>query len=174
MKIGARYKLIGKRKHAIIDLPVSEVIDTFEEALCDPDASRLSGTVDRETGVFKIEYKIPGRKNDTFENYCMLVELTELPDGGTKIEYAFVYDRVISWYTRFLSVICFLVPLAAALVIYFKFDLKELIHLVFYVPLLLISTFGVFSLFGYRESMKSVKPMVKEFENMLIAAFEEE
>ena len=170
MNIGARYKLIGKRRRALLDLPYDEVIDTFENALSDDENSRLSGSVNRDTGVFKIEYKIADRKNDTYENYCMLVELKPT-EGGTKIEYAFVYDRLISWYTRILSVICFLVPLAAILTIFLKFELKELVHLAIYIPLGLISAFGVFSLFGYKESKSKVKPMVKEFEAFLMSAF---
>ena len=171
MKIGGRYKLIGKRKHAILDLPYAQVCETFENMLINSDVTRLMGSVNRNTGVFKIEYKIPGRQKDTYETYCMLVELTETADGGTRIEYALVYDRLISWYTRFLSVICFIVPLAAALTIYWKFQFKEPVHLLIYVPLLLISAFGVFSLFGYREKLQSVKPMVKEFEQMLTKTF---
>ena len=170
MNVGARYKLIGKRRRALLDLPYDEVIDTFENALSDDENSRLSGSVNRDTGVFKIEYKIADRKNDTYENYCMLVELKPT-EGGTKIEYAFVYDRLISWYTRILSVICFLVPLAAILTIFLKFELKELVHLAIYIPLGLISAFGVFSLFGYKESKSKVKPMVKEFEAFLMSAF---
>lgn len=170
MNIGARYKLIGKRRRALLDLPYDEVLDTFENALSDDENSRLSGSVNRDTGVFKIEYKIADRKNDTYENYCMLVELKPT-EGGTKIEYAFVYDRLISWYTRILSVICFLVPLAAILTIFLKFELKELVHLAIYIPLGLISAFGVFSLFGYKESKSKVKPMVKEFEAFLMSAF---
>lgn len=170
MNIGARYKLIGKRRRALLDLPYDEVIDTFENALSGNEDSRLSGSVNRDTGVFKIEYKIADRKNDTYENYCMLVDLKPT-EGGTKIEYAFVYDRLISWYTRILSVICFLVPLAAILTIFLKFELKELVHLAIYIPLGLISAFGVFSLFGYKESKSKVKPMVKEFEAFLMSAF---
>ena len=170
MNVGARYKLIGKRRRALLDLPYDEVIDTFENALSDDENSRLSGSVNRDTGVFKIEYKIADRKNDTYENYCMLVDLKPTK-GGTKIEYAFVYDRLISWYTRILSVICFLVPLAAILTIFLKFELKELVHLAIYIPLGLISAFGVFSLFGYKESKSKVKPMVKEFEAFLMSAF---
>lgn len=170
MNVGARYKLIGKRRRALLDLPYDEVLDTFENALSDDENSRLSGSVNRDTGVFKIEYKIADRKNDTYENYCMLVELKPT-EGGTKIEYAFVYDRLISWYTRILSVICFLVPLAAILTIFLKFELKELVHLAIYIPLGLISAFGVFSLFGYKESKSKVKPMVKEFEAFLMSAF---
>ena len=146
------------------------MLDTFENALSDDENSRLSGSVNRDTGVFKIEYKIADRKNDTYENYCMLVDLKPTK-GGTKIEYAFVYDRLISWYTRILSVICFLVPLAAILTIFLKFELKELVHLAIYIPLGLISAFGVFSLFGYKESKSKVKPMVKEFEAFLMSAF---
>ena len=170
MNVGARYKLIGKRRRALLDLPYDEVIDTFEKALSGNEDSRLSGSVNRDTGVFKIEYKIADRKNDTYENYCMLVELKPT-EGGTKIEYAFVYDRLISWYTRILSVICFLVPLAAILTIFLKFELKELVHLAIYIPLGLISAFGVFSLFGYKEKKSKVKPMVKEFETLLMSAF---
>ena len=170
MNVGARYKLIGKRRRALLDLPYDEVLDTFENALSDDENSRLSGSVNRDTGVFKIEYKIADRKNDTYENYCMLVDLKPTK-GGTKIEYAFVYDRLISWYTRILSVICFLVPLAAILTIFLKFELKELVHLAIYIPLGLISAFGVFSLFGYKESKSKVKPMGKEFEAFLMSAF---
>ena len=170
MNVGARYQLIGKRRRALLDLPYDEVIDTFENALSDDENSRLSGSVNRDTGVFKIEYKIADRKNDTYENYCMLVDLKPTK-GGTKIEYAFVYDRLISWYTRILSVICFLVPLAAILTIFLKFELKELVHLAIYIPLGLISAFGVFSLFGYKESKSKDMPMVKEFEAFLMSAF---
>ncbi len=174
MKIGGRYKLLGKKKHAIVDIPYSEVLDVFEDALTSADpSSKLTGSINRETGIFKIEYKISGRKNEVYENYCMLVEIKETKDGGTKIEYAFVYDRFISWYTKLLSIVCFLVPLAAALTVYFAFELKNLIHLFLYIPLLLISAFGVFSLFGYKEKKSSVKPMVKEFEKLLISLFDE-
>ncbi len=172
MKIGGRYKLIGKRKHALLDLPYEEVLDTFEKALQDSQSSNLSGSVNRETGVFKIEYRMPKHKNDTYENYCMLVEIKET-GKGVKIEYAFVYDRLMSWYTRIMSIICFLIPLAAAAFIYLKFEFKELIHLAVYVPLLLISAFGLLSLFIYNEKKSRVKPMVKEFEEMLLKAFED-
>ncbi len=170
MNIGKRYKVLGKRRRAILDLPCKGVTDTFEEALADGKDSRLSGSVNRETGVFKLEYKITPDKNDTYENYCMLVELKPT-NGGTKIEYAFVYDRLISWYTRIMSIICFLVPLAAMLTIFFKFNLTDPIHLAIYIPLMLISLFGVFSLFGYKEKKSKVKPMVKEFEEFLMSAF---
>ena len=136
MKIGGRYKLLGKKKHAIVDIPYSEVLDVFEDALTSADpSSKLTGSINRETGIFKIEYKISGRKNEVYENYCMLVEMKETKDGGTKIEYAFVYDRFISWYTKLLSIVCFLVPLAAALTVYFAFELKNLIHLFLYISM---------------------------------------
>ena len=172
MNIGKRYKVLGKRRRAILDLPYEEVLNTFENALSDENGTRLSGSVNRETGIFKLEYKIVEDKNDTYENYCMLVGLKPTK-GGTKIEYAFVYDRLISWYTRILSIICFLVPLAAMLTILLKFNFTEVIHLAIYIPLFLISLFGIFSLFGYKESKSKVKPMVKEFEQLLISAFDE-
>lgn len=172
MNIGKRYKVLGKRRRAILDLPYEEVLNTFENALSDENGTRLSGSVNRETGIFKLEYKIVEDKNDTYENYCMLVGLKPT-NGGTKIEYAFVYDRLISWYTRILSIICFLVPLAAMLTILLKFNFTEVIHLAIYIPLFLISLFGIFSLFGYKESKSKVKPMVKEFEQLLISAFDE-
>ncbi len=177
MNIGARYKLLGKKKRAVLDMPYSEVLNTFEDALVNsPAAEKLTGTVDRDSGIFKVEYKISDRKNDVYENYCMLAEISEKKDGTTKIEYAFVYDRFLSWYTKFLSFICFIVPLVAALVVYFKFnlDFTKPLHLILYIPLLLISSFGVFSLFGYKEKQESVKPMVKQFEEMLVSAFDGE
>lgn len=170
MKFGARYKLIGKKKNALLDLPYETVLDTFEEALCDSSSSRLVGSVDRESGIFKIEYKMDGNENDVYENYCMLVQLKE-HDNGTKIEYAFVFDRMLYWYTKILSVICFLLPLSATALIFFKFKLHSAIHLLLYVPLLLIALFGLFSLFGYREKKNDVKPMVGEFEQMLLGLF---
>ncbi len=173
MTISSRYKIIGKRKHAVLDLPYGEVLDIFEEALCDPDNSKLTGSVNRDTGVFKIEYRVAEGKNEVYENYCMLVELKETDDGGTKIEYALVFDRLISLYTNFLSLICFIVPLVASLLVYFKFELRSPVHLALYIPLLLISSFGIFSLFGYREHKENVKPMVKVFEKMLVALFDE-
>lgn len=171
MNIGKRYKILGKRRRAILDLPYDEVLVAFEDALASAEDSRLSGSVNRETGVFKLEYKITEGKNDTYENYCTLVELKPTKNGGTKIEYAFVYDRLISWYTRLMSIICFLVPLGAMLYIFLKFRLTELIHLAIYIPLMLISLFGVFTLFGYKEKQSMVKPMVKEFEELLMSVF---
>lgn len=170
MNIGSRYKVLGKRRRAILDLPYEEVLNTFENALSDENGSRLVGSVNRETGVFKLEYKILEDRNDTYENHCMLVDLKPT-NSGTKIEYAFVYDRLISWYTRILSIICFLVPLVAMLTILFKFQLTSFVHLAIYIPLFLISVFGVFSLFGYKESKFKVQPMVKEFEQLLMSAF---
>lgn len=170
MKLGARYKLIGKKKSAVLDLPYETVLESFEDALCNDSDSRLSGSVNRESGIFRIEYKMENNENDVYENYCMLVQLKE-SNEGTKIEYAFVFDRMLYWYTKILSVICFLLPLSAAALIYFKFNLHSLIHLLLYVPLILISLFGVFSLFGYREKKSDVQPMVGEFEQMLMGLF---
>ena len=101
----------------------------------------------------------------------MLVEVSEQPDGTTKIEYAYVYDRLMSWYTKILSIICFAVPCAAAALVFFKFQLRTLPYLAVYIPLLLIAAFGLFSLFGYKEKKQDIKPMVKEFEELLMSAF---
>lgn len=173
MKISARYKVIGKRKRAILELPYKPVLRRFEDALCANGGTRLSGSVDRDTGRFKIEYKTSLEKNEVYENYCMLAQVKKTPDGYSKIEYAFVYDRLMSVYTAILSIICFLVPLGAAAVVYFNFMLRSPIHLLLYVPLLLISAFGLFSLFIYREKMAVVKPMVKEFEKLMADIFSE-
>ncbi len=175
MKIGGRYKLIGKVKRAVLDLSYEEVLNTFESALLSYSKnSRLSGSVNRETGSYKIEYKIFDNKKSVYENYCMLVEITETDDGSATIEYAFVYDRAISWYTRILSLICFAVPMASSILIYTYFNMRSLIHLAVYIPLLLISAFGVFSFIGYKEKKENVMPMVKEFEKMLIDVFDGE
>lgn len=173
MNIGGRYKQVGKKRHAILDIPFNEVMDTFENTLSNTDDTRLVSSVNRDTGVFKIEYKLRADKKDTYENYCLLTEVTELDDGMTKIEYVFVYDRLISWYTKFLSVICFAVPVAAASLVYFKFMMRSLGHLALYIPLLLIAAFGLFSLFGYKERRSDVEPMVREFEQLLVSSFEE-
>lgn len=175
MKLSARYKVIGKKRFAKLQMPYNTVLDIFEEALCNTDEeSRISGSVNRETGIFKIEYKVDPQKKDTFETYCMLVQVKRKSAEETKIEYAFVFDRFIYWYTKILSVVCFLIPLAAAALVYFMFEMRELSHLVLYIPLLLISAFGMFSLLGYREKKASVEPMVQEFEEMLISAFDEQ
>lgn len=174
MNISKRYKILGKKRYARLDMPIDKVLDIFENALSNNNAaSRLCGTVDRESGVFKIEYKISSNKKYTYENYCMLVTLVETEDGGTKIEYVFVYDRFMSFYTALLSVICFIVPLASALFIYFQYELRTAPYLALYIPLLLVSSFGVFSLIAYKERKSDVKPMIKEFEQLLINAFEE-
>ena len=174
MKIGGRYKLIGKKRHAVLDIPYEQVLDAFEDSLSEFDeSSRLSGSIDRETGIFKIEYKLDSSKKEVYETYCLLVQVKETMDGMTKIEYAFVFDRLIAWYTRILSLICFAVPLASAALVYFKFQLHELIHLLIYVPLLLISAFGIFSLAAYREKREEIKPIIKEFEQLLMDNFNE-
>lgn len=174
MKLNARYKVMGKKRFAKLDMPYETVLDTFEEAIGNLDEdSRLVGSVDRESGMFKIEYRIDEEKKDTFETYCILVQVKDKGDGTTKIEYAFVFDRFICWYTRILSAVCFAAPLAAAALVFFKLQLRELLHLILYIPLLLISAFGLFSLLGYREKRQAVEPMVKEFEELLISAFEE-
>lgn len=173
MRLGGRYKVLGKKKHAILDTPYDEALSVFEDALCNTrEVSRLVGSVDRETGVFKIEYMMSADGRDVYENYCMIAELSRESNGGTRIDYVFVYDRLLSWYTRILSFICFAVPLASSLLIYFKFRLRSAVHLALYIPLLLISAFGIFSLFGYREKRASVEPMVNEFEQLLIEVFD--
>lgn len=172
MKLGGRYRLIGKKRHAVLDLPYETVIDTFERALCEADASsRLVGSFDADSGIFKIEYRIAAGKKEVFETYLMLVEVKQI-ENGTRIEYAFVYDRLLNWYTRILSVICFAVPLAASSLVFFKFQLRSPVHLAIYAPLLLISLFGLFSLFGYTEKKEKIKPMISEFEQLLISSFE--
>lgn len=173
MNIGGRYKQVGKKRHAMLDIPYSEVMDTFEKALTSGGESRLVASVDRESGIFKIAYKLRPEKKDTFETYCMLVQVIELDDGMTKIEYVFVYDRLISLYTKLLSVICFAVPMCAAALVYFKFEMRELFHLALYIPLLLVSLFGLFSLFGYKERRSDIEPMITEFEQLLVSAFED-
>ncbi len=173
MKISKRYKVIGKKRYAKLQMPIEQVLDIFEDALSNAnEGTRLCGTVNRENGVFRIEYKISSSKKYTYENYCMLVTLAETEDGGTKIEYAFVYDRFMSSYTALLSIICFLVPLSAALFIYFYYQLRSASYLAIYIPLLLVSSFGVFSLIGYKEKKSDVKPMINEFEHFLVSAFE--
>lgn len=174
MKISGRYVVLGKKRQAVLDIPYETALETFEQALCFPgENSRLSGSVNHETGVFRVDYSLEEGSDEIYENYCLLVELKPLEDGYTKIEYAFVYDRLLSWYTKFLSLVCFAVPLAATMLVYFKFELRSLVHLALYIPLLLISSFGIFSLFCYREKRKNVRPMVKEFEELLINSFEE-
>ncbi len=173
MKLGGRYKQVGKKRHALLDIPYDEVMDTFENALANSNESRLVASINHENGIFKIEYKLRADKKDTYETFCLLVEVIELDDGMTKIEYVFVYDRVMSWYTKALSIICFAVPLSAAALVYFKFAMREMIHLALYIPLLLIAGFGIFSLFGYKERRSDIEPMVTEFEKLLISVFEE-
>ncbi len=173
MNISGRYKQVGKKRHAVLEMPFDEVIATFQKALENSNETRLVSSVNRETGVFKIEYKFRADKRDTYESYCLLVEVTEIEDGMTKIEYVFVYDRLISWYTKFLSFICFAVPLGASALVYFKFMMRAPIHLALYIPLLLVALFGLFSLFGYKERRSDVEPMVTEFEQLLVSSFEE-
>jgi hypothetical protein len=170
MKIGGRYKLIGKKRHALLDLPKDAVFDIFEKALCESCDSRLVGSYDSGAEIFKIEYKVDHGKKEAYETYLMLVEVSQTNDG-TRIEYAFVYDKLLSWYTKILSIICFAVPLIASGLVFFKFQLHSLIHLAIYIPLLLISSFGLFSLFGYKEDKEDIKPMVKEFEQLLMDSF---
>jgi hypothetical protein len=173
MNIGGRYKQVGKKRHAILEMSYDEVMATFEKALKNTDESRLVSSVNRETGVFKIEYKFKANKKDTYESYCLLVEVSEVENGLTKIEYVFVYDRLTSVYTKVLSLICFTVPVAAAALVYFKFLMRSPIHLVLYIPLALVALFGLFSLFGYKERRSDVEPMVREFEQLLVSSFEE-
>ncbi len=171
MNIGGRYKPVAKKKHAVVDMPYGEVMEVFENTLCTADgSSRLVGSVCGD-GMFKIEYRVALGKKEVYETYCMLVEVNEQPDGTTKIEYAYVYDRLMSWYTKILSIICFAVPCAAAALVFFKFQLRTLPYLAVYIPLLLIAAFGLFSLFGYKEKKQDIKPMVKEFEELLMSAF---
>lgn len=168
--MGARYKLLGKKRHAVLDLPYNEVLDTFEKALVNTDGS-LCGSVDRETGVFKIEYRVEPNKKDVYETYCMLVSLKKVDDEKTRIDYGFMFDRFLNLYTRILSLICFLVPLMAAAFFFLKFHLSSPKTLFLYIPLLLISAFGLFSFIAYKEKKEEAVKMVKEFEELLISAF---
>lgn len=174
MNISGRYKPVGKKKKAVVDMPYGEVLKIFEDALLEHDgSSRLAGSLNGDDGMFKIEYRVALGKKEVYETYCMLVEVTDQGDGTTKIEYVYVYDRLMSWYTKILSFICFAVPCAAAALVFFKFQLRTLPYLAVYIPLLLIAAFGLFSLFAYKEKKEDVKPMIKEFEELLISAFGE-
>ena len=168
--MASRYKLLGKKRHAVLDLPYNQVLDTFEKALVKNDGS-LCGSIDRETGVFKIEYRVEPGKKDVYETYCMLVSLKRLDDNKTKIEYGFVFDRFLNLYTRILSMVCFIVPLFAAAFFFLKFHLNSPKTLFLYIPLLLISGFGLFSFIAYKEKKEEAIKMVKEFEELLISAF---
>ena len=169
MKINGRYKLAAKKKYCELEMPVAKVRAAFKEAIKDGENKLpIVGSVDPKTGIFKILYKISDRKGDVYENYCLLVELKELEPGITKIEYDFVFDKAMCYYTKFLSAVCILAPAAAALLAILKYHYS---NLWLYIPLSLVALFGVFSLFGFREKKRDIMPVIKEFENLIVSVF---
>lgn len=169
MKLGGKYKLIGKKKYATIEYPIEKVAEIFTKALSKGNReSRLQGSVNQKTGLYKIYYKISDKKGDYYENYCLLAELKAIDDNTTQIQYCFVYDRVINYYTKALSLICFAVSLAAAAVAFFGLGIKNVF---LYIVLLIISAFGIVSLFAYKEKQSDAEPIVGEFEQLLMNTF---
>ena len=169
MKIKGRYKLVEKRKFAQVQLPSEQVKEAFLQAVTEKENGLpLQITFDKKNNVYKIFYKLSDRKGDICENYCLLVEFTQKEQNLTEIEYAFVFDKAMSNYTKFLSAVCFVAPISALLTAYFVYDF---INLYFAIPVGVIALFGLITFFGFKERADDAKPLVAEFENLLMKIF---
>lgn len=169
MKIKGRYKLLGKRKFAQLEMPYEKVKEAFNNAVLErKDEFPLQITFDQKSEIYKIFYEIENGKGDVFETFCLLVEFKKKSDKLTEIEYNFVFDRLMSYYTKFLSIICVVAPLISVLIAYFVYNFT---NVWFYIPVGLVAAFGIFSLFGFKERADDVRPIVTKFENMLMKIF---
>lgn len=170
MQLERKYKLIGKKKYATIERPITKAAEIFLNALKKGNGGLLQGKFSKEGNMFKVFYKVSDDKKDFYENYYLLVELEKVDENTTKIQYCFVYDKMTNIYTKILSIICFLISGIASAVAFFKVGIT---NIVFHTVLLIVSAFGIISLFAYKEKLSDVEPMVNEFEKLLVDSFSE-
>ncbi|MDD4698715.1 MAG: hypothetical protein PHV07_00470 [Oscillospiraceae bacterium] len=171
MTLGKRYGLIGKKRFVVLEKPQSEVKKELETSLKQNSLkSRIVGNINQRIGAFKVFYKASKKRGDIYENHCLLVEVLKETEDTSKIEYLFVFDFGIWLYTKILAFLCILIPIISSLLAYFKYDFRT--PLVF-VPLALVASFGLFSLVIFKEKEADVRPIIEEFEQLLVKTFEE-
>jgi len=170
MKLGNRYRSIGKKRFVVLEKPKSEVEEELKVSLKRSfSKGMIAGNINPKTGIFKLFYKASQKRGDIYENYCLLAEVSEETDVTSKIEYSFVLDFGIWAYTKILALLCTLIPIVSALLAFFVYDFRTPLILV---PLALISVFGAFSFFVFKEKQSSVRPIVGEFEQLIVDTFE--
>jgi len=171
MTLGKRYKSVGKKRFVILGNPKPEVEKELVISLKQNSSkSKIVGNINHKTGVIKLYYKASEKRGDIYENYCLLAEVLEETEGTSKIEYSFVFDFGIWVYTKVLALLCILIPIVSSLLAFFVYDFRT--PLVF-IPLALVAAFGAFSFFVFKEKQSSVRPIIGEFEKLLVDTFEE-
>lgn len=172
MTIGNRYQLIGKKRFVVLEKPEAQVRKELEISLKrNTLKNRIAGNINHKTGIFKLCYRASKKRGDIYENYCLLAEVSKETDETSKIEYAFVFDFWIWLYTKFLALLCILVPIISASVAHFKYHFKNPLA---FIPFILVALFGAFSFFVFKEKQSDVKPLISEFEQLLVDTFDNE
>ncbi len=152
-------------------MPYETAKEMFDNAIFErKNEFPLQITVDPKSEIYKVFYKISNRKGDIYENYCLLAEFKEKGENLTEIEYAFVYDKLMANYTRFLSLLCVVAPILSTLLAYYRFNFT---NFWLYIPVGLICIFGIVTLFFFKEKKENAAAVVSEFEKMLSKVFAE-
>lgn len=161
-----RYKMIGKKKFARIPVDFESAKGLFDAAAGNlGKGDDLVGIKPKKGGFYKFFYKVD--QKNLYEDYLLIANLAE-DEEGCKVEYRFVFDNLMFWYTKILSVLCIVVPVLTA--IFAKFSFGKANWLV-YVPLAVVALFGMAALFLFNEDKKKAEGILEAFEAFLVNTF---
>lgn len=161
-----RYKMLSKKKFARVPVDYDSAKGLFNAAAENLDKTDALVCVKPKKGDFyKFYYKVD--KKNLYEDYLLIANLAE-DDEGCKVEYRFVFDNFIFWYTKILSVLCAVVPILTA--IFAKISFGKANWLV-YLPLAIIAIFGIVGLFLFNEDKEKAQNILDTFETFLVDTF---
>ncbi len=163
-----RYKMLGKKKFARLPVDYNSAKGLFDAAAANlAKSDELVCIKPKKSDFYKIFYKVDNK--NLYENYLLFVNIAE-DDEGAKVEYRLVFDKLMFWYTKILSILCMLIPVLTAIFAKFSFGKANLLV---YIPLAIIALFGIVALFLYNEDEKKAKGILEAFENFLVHTFDD-
>lgn len=161
-----RYKMLGKKKFARLLVDYDSAKGLFDAAAANLTKSdALVCVKPKKSDFYKFCYKVDNK--NLYEDYLLFVNIAE-DDEGAKVEYRFVFDNLMFWYTKILSILCIVVPILTAIFAKFSFGKANLLV---YIPLAIIALFGIIALFLYNEDKEKAEGILETFENFLVDTF---
>ena len=161
-----RFKMLSKKKFARLPVGFDVAKNLFNSK-----ADELNKKVNlvcvkpKNSEFYKFYYKVD--EKNLYENYLLIANLAE-DEEGAKVEYRFVFDNFMFWYTKILSLLCLIVPVLTAIFAKFSFGKANLLV---YIPLAIIAVFGAVSLLVFKENKNKAEDILSAFENFLIDTF---
>ena len=161
-----RYKMLGKKRFARVPVDFESAKGLFDAAASNLSKEDSLVCVKPKKGEFyKFFYKVD--KKNLYEDYLLIANLAEDEEGG-KVEYRFVFDNLMFWYTKILSILCIVVPVLTAIFANFSFGKANLLV---YIPLAVVALFGIAALFLFNEDKKKAEGILEAFEAFLVDTF---